>query len=122
MPSTRSTYGCPACARETDRMPNGDRNSDSSSMIRSVRNVDEMLPELARHVFVHRILPGQFHRDRQHVERVHRHPARGVRLFELAAGRQRLVAIEHADVVEPEEPALKDVSPGGVLSIDPPGE
>src|SRR5262245_55497576 len=35
---------------------------------------------------------------------------------------KRLAAIEYADVVEAEEPALKHVSPGYVLSIHPPTE
>ena len=37
-------------------------------------------------------------------------------------GRQRRRAVEDADVVEAEEPALEDVLALGVLAVDPPGE
>src|SRR5712691_1349786 len=40
----------------------------------------------------------------------------------MAAGRQRVAAIEDADVVEAEETALEDVAALGVLAVDPPGE
>ena len=53
---------------------------------------------------------------------VHRHPARAVGLLDVAAGRQRRAAIEHADVVQAEEAALEDVLAFGVLAIHPPGE
>jgi hypothetical protein len=47
-------------------------------------------------------------------------PARAVRLIEVAAGRKRRAAIEHADVVEAQEAALECVAPLGVLAVDPP--
>src|SRR5678815_2640344 len=40
----------------------------------------------------------------------------------MAAGRQWRASIKDADVVEPEEAALKDVHPVGVFAIDPPSE
>ena len=64
----------------------------------------------------------QLGRDGQHVERVHRHPARAVGLLEVAARRQRRAAIEHADVVEAQEAALEDVHAFGILAVHPPGE
>jgi hypothetical protein len=36
--------------------------------------------------------------------------------------RERRAAVEDADVVEPEEPALEDVPAVVVLAVDPPGE
>ena len=60
--------------------------------------------------------------DAHEVERIHRHPARAVRLIDVTAGRQRCAAIEDADVVETEEAALEDVAALGVLAIHPPGE
>jgi len=42
--------------------------------------------------------------------------------FDEAARRQRCAAIEHADVVQAEEAALKHVAPFRVLPIHPPGE
>ena len=87
-----------------------------------VRDAQEMLPELARHVFVRRIVLRQLHRDGQHVQGVHGHPARTVGLFEMSACRQRSAPVEHANVVETEESPLEDVHPLGVLPVDPPGE
>ena len=49
-----------------------------AQMIHRVRDVDEMLPELAGYVFVNRIFTRQLHRNCQQVERVHRHPAGAV--------------------------------------------
>ena len=40
----------------------------------------------------------------------------------MAARRQRLAAVEDADIVEAEKTALKDVAALGVLAVDPPGE
>ena len=59
---------------------------------------------------------------REHVQAVHRHPARAVGLLEVAAGRQRRAAVEDADVVEAEEAALEDVVALRVLAVHPPGE
>ena len=85
-------------------------------------DVQEVLPELAGHVFVGRVAIGQLQRNRHHVEAVHRHPAGAVGLLEPPPGGQLRAAVEHADVVEPEEPALEDVAAVGVLAVDPPRE
>ena len=53
---------------------------------------------------------------------VHRHPGGAVRLVDVAAGRQRRAAVEHADIVEAEKAALEDVAALGVLAVHPPGE
>ena len=91
-------------------------------MAHGVGDIDEVLPEFAGHIFVSRILLGQFQCDRQQVQGVHRHPAGAVGLFDVAAGRQGCAAVEHADVVEPQKSALKDVHAVGVLAVHPPGE
>ena len=50
------------------------------------------------------------------------HPARGVGLIDVAAGRQRRAAVENPDVVQAQEAALKDIVARMVLTVDPPGE
>ena len=90
--------------------------------VHRVGDVEEVLEELVREVLVDRIVTREFDRDRQHVERVDRHPRRAVGLRQVAAGRQLRAAVEHPDVVEPEEAALKDVAAGDVLAVHPPGE
>ena len=82
----------------------------------------EMLEELGGDVLVDMVGRRQFERDPHQVERVHRHPGGAVRLVDVSAGRQLRAAVEDADIVEPEEPALEDVAPLGVLAVHPPGE
>ena len=94
----------------------------AAEVVHGVRDVDEVLEELARHVLVGRVLAGQLQRDGQHVQRVHGHPARAVGLLDMPAGGQRRRAVEHPDIVEAEEAALEDVLALGVLAVDPPGE
>ena len=82
----------------------------------------EVFDELECHVRVVRIGHRQLGGDFQHVLAEQRHPGGAVGLFQIAAGRQRRAAIEHADVVQPEEAALEDVASRTILAIDPPGE
>ena len=53
---------------------------------------------------------------------VERHPRGAVGLLEVTAGRQRLRAVEDADVVEAEEAAGEEIVALRVLAVDPPGE
>ena len=78
--------------------------------------------ELERHVRVVRIGHRQLDGDLEHVLAEEGHPGGAVGLLQVAAGRQRRAAVEHADVVQAQEAALEDVPPGAVLAIDPPGE
>jgi len=87
-----------------------------------MRDKEEMFPELARHVFIGVVLPRELHRDGEHVEAVHRHPAGAVRLFKVSTRWQRGGSIEHPDIVEPQEAALEHVPASFVLAIDPPSE
>ena len=82
----------------------------------------EMRDELERHVGVGRVALGQLDGDLQHPLAVERHPRRAVRLLEGPAAGQRRRAVEDADVVESEEPALEEVAVVGVLAVHPPRE
>ena len=83
----------------------------------------EVLDELQRHVDVYvGSLERELDRDLEHVLAEQRHPRGAVGLLEVAAGRQRRAAVEHADVVQPEEAALEHVVAGAVLAVDPPRE
>ena len=92
-----------------------ERDALAGDVVHRARDVEEVLEELGRHVLVDGVLAGQFERDDEHVQAVHAHPGRAVRLLEVAAGRQRRAAVEDADVVEAEEAALEDVVPLGSL-------
>ena len=83
---------------------------------------EEMLDEPERQVLVARVHLRQDQREVEHVLAEHGHPGRAVGLFQVAAGRQRGAAVEHADVVEAEEPALEQVLAVGVLAVEPPRE
>ena len=112
-------------SRTRPRCPTGPhrrRLTAADAIVDRVRDVEEVLEELRRHVLVGVVLSRQLERDGEHVEAEHRHPARAVALIEARAAGQLLAAIEHADVVEPEEAALKDVPAFGVLAVHPPGE
>ena len=87
-----------------------------------VRDRDEMLEELGRDVLVRRVLAGQLQRHGEHGVAVEGHPRGAVGLLEVPPGRQRLRAVEHADVVEPQKAAGEQVPPVRVLPVDPPGE
>src|SRR5262245_40819954 len=89
-------------------------------MVYRIRDIEEVLPELARHVFISRVDVRKLKRNRQHVQAVHPHPARPVCLLDVAARGERRAAIKYAYVVESQKTALKYVAPLGVLSIHPP--
>ena len=86
------------------------------------RDVVEVLDELEDHLPVDRVVRGELNRELQHVLAEEGHPRRAVRLFEVTAGGQGRAAVEHADVVETEEPALEYVLAEAVLAVDPPRE
>src|SRR5438094_10636393 len=81
-----------------------------------------MLEKFGSDVFVDMVGERQLERNAHQVQRVHRHPGGAVRLVHVAAIRQFCVAVEYADVVEPEKPALENIPPLDVLAVDPPGE
>ena len=81
-----------------------------------------MLEEFAGHVFIGRVFSGQLQGNGQHVEAVHPHPARPIRLFDVASRGKRRAAVEDADIIQTEKAALKNVSSLGVFAIHPPGE
>ena len=81
-----------------------------------------MLEELAGYVLVRRIFLCQFQRNCQHVQAIHAHPARAVRLLEVASGGQGRRTVKDTDVIEPEKPALKDIRAVGIFAVHPPGE
>ena len=86
------------------------------------RDVEEMLEEFRRHIFVGMVVQCQFQGDTHHVQREHGHPTGAVGLVEMPAFRQRRATIEDPDIVQPEETALEDIPPLCVLAVHPPGE
>lgn len=54
-----------------------------------------------------------------HVQTIKRHPRSPIRLTQSTTIRNRLGAIERADIVEPEEPAFEDVLPVSVFAVHP---
>ena len=94
----------------------------ATDVVHGPADVDEVLEEFAGDVLVRPIFSGQFQRDREHVEAIHAHPTRRIRLFDMPAGRQRRAAVEDPDVIEAQESALEDIFPFGVFPIHPPGE
>src|SRR6516165_8772968 len=81
-----------------------------------------MLEEFGGDVLVHVILERQFQGNAHQVEGVHRHPCSAVGLVDVTPARQGCVPVEYSDIVEPEKPALENISALDVLAVDPPGE
>ena len=82
----------------------------------------EVLGKLVGEVVVAGVVGRELDGDLEHVLAEHRHPGGAVGLLEVAAGRQLGAAVEDADVVEAEEPALEHALPQPVLAIHPPRE
>ena len=93
-----------------------------AAAVHGVGNPQEVLDEPEGGFFVNRVVFRQNQRDLGHALAVERHPGRAVRLLQRAAGRERGAAVEDADVIQPEKPAGEDVTPLGILAIDPPVE
>ena len=68
------------------------------------------------------IVLGKLESHGEHGGAVKCHPGGTVGLFQMTARRQWLGAIEHADVVQTEEAAGKQVPAADVFAVDPPGE
>ena len=92
----------------------------AAKTIHRVRNRHEMLEKFRRHVFIRRVSFGKFERDGQHRRAIKGHPRSAIGLFQVAARGQRFRAIEHADVVQTEEAARKNVFAFDILAIHPP--
>ncbi len=94
----------------------------AAERVHRVDDRDVVPEELARDVLEDRPMLGQFHRDAEHGGAEQAHPGRRVGLAHRDPVGQRHVAVEHADVVQPEEPAAEQVAPSGIVPVDPPVE
>ncbi len=64
------------------------RDPLAAEVIHRPCNAEEVLEELGGHVLVNPVLAGQLECDGQHVQTVHAHPGRAVRLLQVPTGRQ----------------------------------
>src|SRR5437867_6222122 len=81
-----------------------------------------MLEKFRRDIFVNVIFARELDRDSHQIQTKHSHPAGAVALLEMGAVGKLRVAIEHANVVETEKAALKNILSLGVFAVHPPGE
>jgi hypothetical protein len=81
-----------------------------------------MLEELDRDVLERPVVQGQPHRHGEQIQRVHRHPRRGVGLLEVSHVGRDTRAIDRGDVVQSHEAALEQVVVPVILVVRPPGE
>src|SRR5215470_10556551 len=81
-----------------------------------------MFDELEGEALIGVIFFGQFQSNVHQVKAEHAHPAGCIRLFQHRTARQLLAAVEGSDIVEAEKASLKDVVPGAINLIDPPGK
>src|SRR5437016_7538087 len=93
-----------------------------ADIVHGATDVDEMLEELAGDVLINGIFLRELERNLKHVQTIHAHPTGPVRLLDVAAHRKRSAAVKDPDIIQSQKAALKDVSPLGVLAVDPPRE
>jgi hypothetical protein len=91
----------------------------SAKRVHRVDDADEVLEEFRRDVFVNIVRRRELERHGEHRRAVESHPRGAVGLVESMPTRQRLSAVEHADVVEPEKSSAEDVSAVERLSCSP---
>src|SRR4051812_19891162 len=72
----------------------------ATKAVHRVDDLYEMLEKLGGYVLVRRVAIGELERHRQHGRRIEGHPGGTVRLLQVTTSRQRLGAVEYADVVE----------------------
>src|SRR5262249_57193716 len=94
-------------------------NAGASHVRHGVSDVQKVFEVLGGHVLVEGVVPGKLEGYGQHRDGEAGHPARAVALYKLAAAGERLVAVEHADVIHAEEATAEDVSAGRVLAVEP---
>src|SRR6266516_1421392 len=97
-------------------------NAFATKIVHGSSDAEKMLEEFRRYILVNWIFTREFDRDPQHVEAKHSHPACAIALLKTAAVRERLVAIEHANVIKPQETALEDIVTLVIFAVHPPGE
>ena len=85
-------------------------------------DVQEVVEELGREFLKDRVADRQLQGDSHQRKGIRRDPGGAVRLIQHRPRRQRLAAIEDADVVEPEKTALEHIAAGHVFAVHPPGE
>src|SRR5580658_4007070 len=93
-----------------------------TDFVHGIGNPDKVLHKAVHPLFVRGIFVGQDHGYLQHRLTVESHPCGTIGLFQRASTWQRCAAIEHTDVVQPEESSRKDIPSRGVFAIHPPIE
>src|SRR5690349_9659962 len=86
-----------------------ERDAFACDIVHGFRNEQEMLKEFQSDIFVSRIMTSHFQGNGKHIETEHSHPARAVTLFNVTSGWERSAAVEHADVIQAQKAALKDI-------------
>src|SRR5207237_3296199 len=85
-------------------------------------DAEKMFEKLCGDIFIDMVFARELDRDPHQVKGKHSHPTGTVALLEMTSIEETGVAVEHADVVEPEKSALENVVVFGVLAIHPPGK
>src|SRR5215203_4232742 len=83
-------------------------------------DVEEVLPKFTGKIFVGVVIVRELQCDREHVETIHRHPARSIGLCKLSARRQRPRAVEDTDIIQPKKTTFENIIPFGIFPIHPP--
>ena len=92
-------------------------NAFAAEIVNGVANVYKMFEKLAGDVFIDRIFARQLQRDRQHIQAIHPHPTRAIRLFEVASSWQRRATVKNSNIVQSQEIRLERRWPSASLRL-----
>src|SRR5580693_3221505 len=88
--------------------------------VHRIGDPEEMLYETKGNFFIHGVVLCQNKRNLQHVLAVESHPRRAILLVEMPTGGKLSTAIEHPNIVQPDESSREDISSRRIFSVDPP--
>src|SRR6266702_4609936 len=72
----------------------------TGNIVHRLGNRQEVLEELERNIFIHRIGEREFHSDSHHIQAKHAHPTRTVALLKVTTGGQGSAPVKYANIVQ----------------------
>src|SRR6185369_8317203 len=94
----------------------------ASEVVHCIGDINKVFEKLAGYILINFVFTGKLKCDAKHIQGVHRHPARAVRLFQMSARGKLSISVKNTDIVETEEPTLEYIIPFVILAVHPPCE
>ena len=77
-----------------------ERNAIGANVVHRLGNIDEVFKKFARDTPINLIFSRKFEGYGQHIQAIHPHPARSIRLFQMPTRRQRGGTVKDTHVIE----------------------